>query len=245
MRDRRLPRRHPAERQVLISRRGLAFAAARLRSAPASPEQAAAQADSAGPDSTSVSARARPQPAFRFSQEAGHGLRALWEESVAAKQERVACLGASVRNDTVFVARILALVPDGADSMSISSDASIERCGPPEWAGTVHTHVAAYDNDLPSTIFSAQDRGVMRRWYQRWQADGVFCLVYSARDAHCEADGVVGGCGRGRRSGRRGRTVGRSTGGRYATVRRSEAQRSFGPTGRETGGEGPSASLSG
>jgi hypothetical protein len=192
LRDRRLPRRHPAERQVLISRHGLAFAVALALGAGVT-GQAAAQAGSAGPDSTSVSAHARPQPAFRFSQEAGHGLRALWEESVAAKQERVACLGASIRNDTVFVARILALVPDGADSMSISSDASIERCGPPDWSGTVHTHVAAYDNNLPSTIFSAQDRGVMRRWYQRWQADGVFCLVYSARDAHCEADGVVGG----------------------------------------------------
>ena len=104
----------------------------------------------------------------------------------------------------MFVARILALLPDGADSMSISSDASIERCGPPDWSGTVHTHVAAYDNDRPSTLFSAQDRGVMRRWYQRWQADGVFCLVYSARDAHCEADGVVGGMRR--------RTEGRNDG---------------------------------
>jgi hypothetical protein len=34
---------------------------------------------------------------------------------------------------------------------------------------------------------------VMRQWYARWDADGVFCVVYSARDAHCEADGVVGG----------------------------------------------------
>jgi hypothetical protein len=33
----------------------------------------------------------------------------------------------------------------------------------------------------------------MRRWNQRWQADGVFCVAYSAKDAHCEADGVVGG----------------------------------------------------
>jgi hypothetical protein len=190
LRDRRLPRRHPADREVLNAGRGVAcLVALALGAGVTGP--LAAQADSAGPDS--IAARTRPQPAFRFSQEAGHGLRALWEESVAAKQERVACLGASVRNDTVFVARILALVPDGADSMSISSDASIERCGPPEWSGTVHTHVAAYDHDLPSTIFSAQDRGVMRRWYQRWQADGVFCLVYSARDAHCEADGVVGG----------------------------------------------------
>jgi hypothetical protein len=156
---------------------------------------AAAQADPARTDSTAdtVHAGPRPEPAFRFSREAGLGLRAMWEESAAAKEERVACLGATVRNDTVFVGRILALVADGADSLGISSDASIERCGPPDWSGTVHTHVAAYDNDLPSTIFSAQDRGVMRRWYERWRSDGVFCLVYSARDAHCEADGVVGG----------------------------------------------------
>lgn len=138
-----------------------------------------------------------PKPAFRFSREAGQALRALWDESVAAKQERVACIGASVRNDTVFVSRILPLVPEGADSMSIASEASIERCGPPEWAGTVHTHVALYTADLPSTRFSAQDRGVMSRWYARWHADGVFCVVYSARDAHCEADGVVGGMRRG------------------------------------------------
>jgi hypothetical protein len=117
----------------------------------------------------------------------------LWEESLAAKQERVACLGASVRNDTVFVERILELVPSEADSMSIGSAASIERCGPPNWSGTVHTHVALYTEDSPSKRFSAQDRGVMRQWYERWHSDGVFCLVYSSRDAHCEADGVVGG----------------------------------------------------
>jgi len=150
-------------------------------------------ADALARDSATPPDTARPQPSFQFSREAGLGLRAMWEESAAAKQERVACLGATVRHDTVFVARILALVPDGADSMGIGSDASIERCGPPNWSGTVHTHVAEYDNGLPSATFSAQDRGVMRRWYQRWQSDGVFCVAYSARDAHCEADGVVGG----------------------------------------------------
>jgi hypothetical protein len=161
--------------------------------------RAAAQADSAALDRAAAdsaeadSAADAPEPAFQFSQEASFGLRALWEESVAAKQERVACLGASVRNDTVFVERILALTPHEADSMSVSSDASIGRCGPPDWSGTVHTHVALYTAELPSKRFSAQDRGVMRRWYERWKADGVFCLIYSARQAHCEADGVVGG----------------------------------------------------
>jgi hypothetical protein len=137
---------------------------------------------------------ARPAPpAFRFARDAGQALATLWRSSFAAKEERVACLAASIRNDTVFVSRILALDPVEADSMGISSTASVERCGPPEWAGTVHTHVAMYTDSLPSTRFSAQDRGVMHMWYQRWHADGVFCLVYSERDAHCEADGVVGG----------------------------------------------------
>lgn len=134
-----------------------------------------------------------PQPAFRFAPEAGAALGALWQTSIAAKEERVACLAATVRNDTVFVSRILPLRPEEADSMGIASDTSVEQCGPPDWAGTVHTHVYLFTDSLPSTKFSAQDRGVMRRWYERWHADGVFCVVYSARNAHCEADGVVGG----------------------------------------------------
>jgi hypothetical protein len=171
--------------------RGAAWACLAVVALPAraSPQTASGREAAASPD-TIASA---PEPSFRFSPEAGLGLRALWEESVAAKQERAACLGASVRHDTVFVERILALEPNEADSMSIGSSASIERCGPPRWAGTVHTHVALYTEHAPSKRFSAQDRGVMRQWYERWSADGVFCLVYSARDAHCEADGVVGG----------------------------------------------------
>lgn len=138
-------------------------------------------------------AGAHPPAAFRFAREAGAALTTLWNASVAAKEERVACLAASVRNDTVFVSRILPLDPEEADSMGISSTASVGRCGPPEWAGTIHTHIYLFTDSMPSTTFSAQDRGVMRRWYERWHSDGVFCVVYSSRDAHCEADGVVGG----------------------------------------------------
>ena len=189
LRDRRIAPRHPAERAVLRRLRPAALAGALATALAAAATPAAGQTDSTG---------TRPQPAFRFSHEAGLGLRALWEQSVSAKQERVACLGASVQHDTVFVSRILALVPQEADSMSISAAASIQRCGPPEWAGTAHTHVAVYSDDLPSRHFSAQDRGVMRQWYEQWNSDGVFCVVYSQRDAHCEADGVVGGMRRGR-----------------------------------------------
>ena len=141
-----------------------------------------------------AAAQTSPSPAsFRFSPAAGRALRALWDESVRARQERVACLAADIRGDTVFVSRILRIEPDAADSLGISATASIERCGPPEWDGTVHTHVALYTEDGPSRRFSGQDRTVMRMWYDRWHADGVFCLVHSGRDAHCEADGVVGG----------------------------------------------------
>ena len=130
---------------------------------------------------------------FRFSAEAGTALRALWDESSAARQERAACLAAEIRGDTVVVRRILRLEPDAADSIGISAIASIERCGPPEWSGTVHTHVTLYTDDSPSRRFSGQDRAVMRMWYDRWHSDGVFCVAYSVRSAHCEADGVVGG----------------------------------------------------
>jgi hypothetical protein len=133
------------------------------------------------------------RPTFRFTREAGLALRDLWEESVAAREERVACLASSIRNDTVLVTRVNSLESEGADSLGISAGASVEQCGPPEWSGTVHTHIALYTDSLPSTRFSAQDRIAMRLWYDRWHADGVFCVVYSREDAHCEADGVVGG----------------------------------------------------
>jgi hypothetical protein len=51
--------------------------------------RAAAQADTLSADgqprdSTVRSDASRPQPSFQFSREAGLGLRAMWEESVAA-----------------------------------------------------------------------------------------------------------------------------------------------------------------
>ncbi len=134
-----------------------------------------------------------PRATFRFSAEAGVALGALWEESVRTAQERVACLAADISGDTVLVTRVLRIEPDAADSMGISAGASIEQCGPPEWDGTVHTHVALYTDEGPSRRFSGQDRTVMRMWYDRWHADGVFCVAFSERSAHCEADGVVGG----------------------------------------------------
>jgi hypothetical protein len=138
---------------------------------------------------------AATRASFLFSAEAGAVLAALWRESVAAGQERVACLDADIRGDTVFVNRVHRVEPDAADSMGVSATASIEQCGPPDWDGTVHTHVALYTDESPSRRFSGQDRVVMRMWYDRWRTDAVFCVAYSEHSAHCEADGVVGGLG--------------------------------------------------
>jgi hypothetical protein len=144
-----------------------------------------------------LAGQSRPQagrsPTFRFTREAGTALRSLWDASVTAQQERVACLASTIRNDTVLVTRVAALETEDADSMGISALESVEECGPPNWSGTVHTHIALYSEDLPSKRFSAQDRIAMRLWYDRWRTDGVFCVLYSPEYANCEADGVVGG----------------------------------------------------
>jgi len=142
---------------------------------------------------TPAGAQSASGASFRFSAEAGAALKSMWKESVEAHQERVACLAADIRGDTVFVSRVHRVSPDAADSMGVSATASIEQCGPPEWDGTVHTHVALYTDDSPSQRFSGQDRTAMQMWYDRCSADGVFCVAYSERSAHCEADGVVGG----------------------------------------------------
>ncbi|MDQ3138408.1 MAG: hypothetical protein M3Q93_12595, partial [Gemmatimonadota bacterium] len=101
---------------------------------------------------------------------------------------RVGCLASAVDGDTLRITRILAL-DAGADSLAVSARASLERCGPPEWQGTVHTHIARADGGRPYALFSGADRGVMLMWWQRWRADGTFCLLYAENEAHCEIDG--------------------------------------------------------
>ena len=108
-----------------------------------------------------------------------------------AKAERVACLAGEIRSDTVRVTRILSLT-GWADSLGVSARQSLDACAPPQWQGTVHTHVALYDGRRPYSRFSGADRGVNRLWWRRWNADGMFCVVYSAVDAYCEIDGPEG-----------------------------------------------------
>lgn len=134
-------------------------------------------------------ARAPGPQALAVAPDAQAGLRALWRQSAAARAERVACLASVVDGDTLRIVRILPLF-SGADSLAVSAASSLDRCGPPEWQGTVHTHLALADGQRPNTQFSGSDRGVMLMWWQRWKMDGTFCLLYAENEAHCEIDGA-------------------------------------------------------
>jgi hypothetical protein len=135
----------------------------------------------------------QPVPSsFRFELDAASELHRLWETSSQVKAERVACLAATIDSDTVHISRVLPLEPGTADSMGISAGASLDQCGPPEWRGTVHTHVALRDGLRPYSLFSGADRGVMTMWWSRWRVDGVFCLLYSGEEVICEIEGPEG-----------------------------------------------------
>ncbi|HEY7482227.1 MAG TPA: hypothetical protein VH680_17065 [Gemmatimonadales bacterium] len=129
--------------------------------------------------------------AFRFEPDAQTELRRLWVASNAARAEQVACLAGEIRDDTVRVIRILPLA-GWADSLGVSAQASLDTCGPPRWQGTVHTHVALRSGGRPYSRFSGADRGVNRIWWHKWNAEGMFCVVFSPTDAYCEIDGPEG-----------------------------------------------------
>jgi hypothetical protein len=127
---------------------------------------------------------------FHFLPEASAGLRELWGRSAAEKREYVACLGGRIGEDSVVVERVFTLEPAGADSLGVSAQASIDTCGPPLYHGTVHTHIALLDGQRPYSRFSGADRGVMLMWWRRWKMDGMFCVLYTEREAYCEVDGT-------------------------------------------------------
>jgi hypothetical protein len=131
-------------------------------------------------------------PAFRAAPEAAAALRTLWAASVAQGQERVACIGGDRSGDgRNLITRVRPLQVKRADSLGAVAAGSIEHCGPPDWFGTVHTHIAFAGDRRPFSNFSASDREVVFQWWRRWQSDGTFCVLYSDTAAHCEMDGVA------------------------------------------------------
>ena len=129
---------------------------------------------------------------FSFRTSARDSLRTLWVGSIDAREERVACIGGVRLMGTAYVTRVLPLAPAAADSMHIAAATSIKLCGAPEWFGTVHTHIAKFGG-RPFVTFSPDDRRVMSLWRKRWHAEGVFCVLYSETEAHCEAGDVQSG----------------------------------------------------
>jgi hypothetical protein len=128
---------------------------------------------------------------IRFGAAVLPSLRTLWDSSVTTGAERVACLGGHVAGGITYITRV-APVEASADQMNASASTSLAQCRPPEWFGTVHTHIARYQG-IPYVTFSGADRGVMRAWHVRWHDDGVFCVLYDERTAYCEAGDDRGG----------------------------------------------------
>lgn len=129
---------------------------------------------------------------FSFAPDATALLHRLWSESVAEMREHVACIAGEVREDSVRVTRVKLLEVGNADSLGVAAQGSIEACGPPNWMGTVHSHIALYDGTHPYDIFSGADIGIMFRWWMRWERDGMFCVLYSETSAFCETLGKGG-----------------------------------------------------
>lgn len=127
---------------------------------------------------------------FRFEPYAQVELRRLWSASRESGQERVACLAGVMDDDSVRVTGVHAL-EGWADSLMTSAGRSLEECHPPEWVGTVHTHIALRGGQ-PYSTFSGADRGVNTLWWRRWSADGTFCVLFTEQDAYCEVDGPHG-----------------------------------------------------
>lgn len=129
---------------------------------------------------------------FKFSRTARARLRALWNTSTDAKAERVACIGGTVVGDVAYIDRVQMLDAVTRDSTHVLAEGSVRSCRPPEWLGTVHTHVASF-NGQPFVTFSADDRNVMWVWNQQWKQAGVFCVLFSDRVAHCESGEQMSG----------------------------------------------------
>lgn len=129
---------------------------------------------------------------FRFGTGARTALQSLWRTSDGVKRERVACIGGYQHGGITYITRVSEVSASGGDSLHAPAAVSLQECRPPEWLGTVHTHVARLDG-IPYVTFSGADRGVMREWHSMWRVGGVFCVLYDDRRAHCEAGDEISG----------------------------------------------------
>ncbi len=97
------------------------------------------------------------QQAWVMGPQAKLALQELWATSLTMRREQVACLGGTVGPDSVVVTRIKP-VNEPSDSLNASAQISLATCAPPEWIGTVHSHVRSTDAAAPASRFSPEDR---------------------------------------------------------------------------------------
>ena len=129
---------------------------------------------------------------FRFAPEARAVLHDLWEESVAARQERVACIRGYSYNGAYYVTRAKRADFVQADSLHLTPD--LESCAPPQWMGTAHTPIVKFHGQ-PFRTFSNSDRSLMTWWRRNWRAEGAFCVMFSESQAYCEYAANLNGDG--------------------------------------------------
>jgi len=125
-------------------------------------------------------------PSWIIAPAAKDSLARLWAESIAANREHVGCLGGSLGLDTVRIEQVILLDDAPGDSLNAPAELSLATCGPPQWIGTVHSHVRSTDDPSPAPRFSGSDRVVMSVWSEKWRSRGAFCVLYSERGARCE-----------------------------------------------------------
>src|ERR1043166_5936259 len=58
-------------------------------------------------------------------------LTALWQASISARAERVACVSGRIGRDTVWISGGAPVVTSGADSLTAEGEPSLAQCGPP------------------------------------------------------------------------------------------------------------------
>lgn len=133
---------------------------------------------------TVVEVRVPSAAPFSFDGAASSVLFDMWRESVDLNQELVACMRGEYRDGVVQITGVRP-VNSMANFTGAEAAPSLERCGPPQWSGTVHTHIAVF-NGLPYATFSPADRGVMRAWELKWKTEGLFCVLYTDDQAYCE-----------------------------------------------------------
>jgi hypothetical protein len=129
---------------------------------------------------------AQGQPGWSLGPGVADSLQRIWQLSLAERREQVACLSGAVAADTVRITLVLPLDVPATDSLTASAEESLAGCGPPQWIGTVHSHLRSTDSESPVNRFSPGDRAVMSAWRSRWGRRGAFCVVYSDRGMHCE-----------------------------------------------------------